>query len=225
MPTLDLIIFGPPGAGKGTQAPRLALKHGIPQIATGDMFRAAIGAQTPLGVEAKGYLDRGELVPDELTVAMLRVRLDEDDALDGFLLDGFPRNEAQARALDRMLVSAGRTLTGVVVLDVPEAEVIARVSGRWLSRSGNVYHSEFNPPKIEGKDDVDGSDLYRRPDDDPEVVRKRYHDVYLPQTLPVLDYYRSQSLPVREVSGLGTPDDVAARLDDAIAGLVAAPAA
>lgn len=220
--TLDLIIFGPPGAGKGTQAPRLAALHGIPQVATGDMFRAAIGAQTPLGVEAKGYLDRGELVPDELTVAMLRARLDEDDAIDGFLLDGFPRNVAQARALDAMLVSAGRTLTGIVVLDVPEDEIVARVSGRWLSRSGNVYHSIFNPPKVEGKDDVDGSDLYRRPDDDPEVVRKRYHDVYLPQTLPVLDYYRADGVAVREASGLGSTDDVAARLDDAIAQLVAA---
>lgn len=220
--TLDLIVFGPPGAGKGTQAPRLAELHGIPQVATGDMFRAAIGAQTPLGVEAKGYLDRGELVPDELTVAMLRARLDEDDAIDGFLLDGFPRNVAQARALDSMLVSAGRTLTGIVVLDVPEDEIVARVSGRWLSRSGNVYHSIFNPPKVAGRDDVDGSELYRRPDDDPEVVRRRYHDVYLPQTLPVLDYYRSQGVAVREVAGLGSTDDVAARLDDAISQLVSA---
>jgi adenylate kinase len=219
---LDLIIFGPPGAGKGTQAPRLAGLHGIPQVATGDMFRAAIGAQTPLGVEAKGYLDRGELVPDELTVAMLRARLDEDDALEGFLLDGFPRNVAQARALDSMLVSAGRTLTGIVVLDVPEDEIVARVSGRWLSRSGNVYHSIFNPPQVAGRDDVDGSELYRRPDDDPEVVRRRYHEVYLPQTLPVLDYYRSQGVAVREVAGLGSTQDVAARLDDAIAQLVSA---
>ncbi len=223
--TLDLIIFGPPGAGKGTQAPRLAAKHGIPQIATGDMFRAAIGAQTPLGVEAKGYLDRGELVPDDLTVAMLRARLDEDDAIDGFLLDGFPRNVAQARALDRMLVGAGRTLTGVVVLDVPEEEIVARVSGRWLSRSGNVYHSVFNPPKVAGRDDVDGSPLYRRPDDEPDVVRKRYHEVYLSQTLPVLDHYRADCVPVQVVPGLGSADEVAGRLDEAIAQLVAAPSA
>ena len=220
--TLDLIIFGPPGAGKGTQAPRLAAKHGIPQIATGDMFRAAIGNRTPLGVEAKGYLDRGELVPDELTVAMLRARLEEPDALEGFLLDGFPRNVAQARALSEMLVLAGRTLTGVVVLDVPEDAVVARVSGRWLSRSGNVYHAEFNPPRVAGKDDVDGSDLYRRPDDEPEVVRKRYHEVYLPQTLPVLDYYRAERVAVNEISGLGSTDDVEARLDEAVADLLAA---
>ncbi len=210
------LIFGPPGAGKGTQAPRLAARLAVPHIATGDMLRAHVKGNTALGIEAKGYMDAGELVPDDLVVRMLGERIAEPDAAGGFLLDGFPRTVPQAVALDAMLVERGRALDCVLVLDVSEEEVVRRISGRLVAKNGRIYHELYDPPKVPGVDDDEGLPLERRPDDEADVVRNRYRNVYLAQTLPVRGHY--QQVGVREVliDGMGTTDDVAARLDAAL---------
>ena len=210
------LIFGPPGAGKGTQAPRLAARLAVPHIATGDMLRAHVKGNTALGIEAKGYMDAGELVPDDLVVRMLGERIAEPDAAGGFLLDGFPRTEPQAVSLDEMLVERGRALDCVLVLDVSEEEVVRRISGRLVAKNGRIYHELYDPPKVPGVDDDEGLPLERRPDDEADVVRNRYRNVYLAQTLPVRGHY--QQVGVREVliDGMGTTDDVAARLDAAL---------
>ena len=210
------LIFGPPGAGKGTQAPRLAARLAVPHIATGDMLRAHVKGNTPLGIEAKGYMEAGELVPDDLVVRMLGERIAEPDAAGGFLLDGFPRTVPQAVALDAMLVERGRALDCVLVLDVSEEEVVRRISGRLVAKNGRIYHELYDPPKVPGVDDDEGLPLERRPDDEADVVRNRYRNVYLAQTLPVRGHY--QQVGVREVliDGMGTTDDVAARLDAAL---------
>lgn len=210
------LIFGPPGAGKGTQAPRLAARLAVPHIATGDMLRAHVKGNTPLGVEAKGSMDAGDLVPDDLVVRMLGERIAEPDAAGGFLLDGFPRNVPQAVALDQMLAERGRPLDCVLVLDVSEEEVVRRISGRLVAKNGRIYHELYDPPKVPGIDDDEGLPLERRPDDEADVVRNRYRNVYLAQTLPVRGHY--QQVGVREVliDGMGTTDDVAARLDAAL---------
>ncbi|MSO47479.1 MAG: adenylate kinase [Thermoleophilia bacterium] len=207
------LIFGPPGAGKGTQAPRLARRLAVPHIATGDMLRAHVKGNTALGVEAKGYMDAGDLVPDDLVVRMLGERIAEPDAAGGFLLDGFPRTVPQAVALDQMLAERGRPLDCVLVLDVSEEEVVRRISGRLVAKNGRIYHELYDPPKLPGIDDDEGLPLERRPDDQADVVRNRYRNVYLAQTLPVREHY--QQVGVREVviDGMGTTDDVAARLD------------
>ncbi len=210
------LIFGPPGAGKGTQAPRLAARLAVPHIATGDMLRAHVKGNTALGIEAKGYMEAGELVPDDLVVRMLGERIAEPDAAGGFLLDGFPRTVPQAVALDAMLVERGRALDCVLVLDVSEEEVVRRISGRLVAKNGRIYHELYDPPKVPGVDDDEGLPLERRPDDEADVVRNRYRNVYLAQTLPVRGHY--QQVGVREVliDGMGTTDDVAARLDAAL---------
>ncbi|MEI6625160.1 MAG: adenylate kinase [Thermoleophilia bacterium] len=210
------LIFGPPGAGKGTQAPRLAARLAVPHIATGDMLRAHVKGNTPLGIEAKGYMDAGDLVPDDLVVRMLGERIAEPDAAGGFLLDGFPRTVPQAVALDQMLAERGRPLDCVLVLDVSEEEVVRRISGRLVAKNGRIYHELYDPPKVPGIDDDEGLPLERRPDDEADVVRNRYRNVYLAQTLPVREHY--QQVGVREVliDGMGTTDDVAARLDAAL---------
>lgn len=210
------LIFGPPGAGKGTQAPRLAARLAVPHIATGDMLRAHVKGNTALGIEAKGYMDAGELVPDDLVVRMLGERIAEPDAVGGFLLDGFPRTVPQAVALDQMLAERGRALDCVLVLDVSEEEVVRRISGRLVAKNGRIYHELYDPPKVPGIDDDEGLPLERRPDDEADVVRNRYRNVYLAQTLPVREHY--QQVGVREVliDGMGTTDDVAARLDAAL---------
>ncbi|MCX6411547.1 MAG: adenylate kinase [Actinobacteria bacterium] len=210
------LIFGPPGAGKGTQAPRLAARLAVPHIATGDMLRAHVKGNTALGIEAKGYMDAGELVPDDLVVRMLGERIAEPDAAGGFLLDGFPRTVPQAVSLDQMLVERGRALDCVLVLDVSEEEVVRRISGRLVAKNGRIYHELYDPPKVPGVDDDEGLPLERRPDDEADVVRNRYRNVYLAQTLPVRGHY--QQVGVREVliDGMGTTDDVAARLDAAL---------
>lgn len=207
------LIFGPPGAGKGTQAPRLAARLAVPHIATGDMLRVHVKGNTPLGIEAKGYMEAGELVPDDLVVRMLGERIAEPDAAGGFLLDGFPRTVPQAVALDQMLAERGRPLDCVLVLDVVEEEVVRRISGRLVAKNGRIYHELYDPPKVPGVDDDEGLPLERRPDDEADVVRNRYRNVYLAQTLPVRGHY--QQVGVREVliDGMGTTDDVAARLD------------
>jgi len=210
------LIFGPPGAGKGTQAPRLAARLGVPHISTGDMLRAHVKGDTALGREAKGYMDAGDLVPDELVVRMLADRIGEPDAAQGFLLDGFPRNVAQAEALDAMLAERGRPLDCVVVLDVPEEEVVLRISGRLVAQNGRIYHETYDPPQTPGVDDEEGLPLIRRPDDEPDVVRNRYRNVYLAQTVPVREHYAAAGVREVVVDGTGTTDEVAARLDQAL---------
>jgi adenylate kinase len=215
----DLIIFGPPGAGKGTQAPALARSRGVPHISTGDMLREHRVADTELGRRAQRYMDAGDLVPDELVIEMLAERIARPDAARGFVLDGFPRNREQAAALDRMLAGAGRHVDALVVLDVPEDEVVRRISGRLVSDAGRVYHEVSNPPRTPGIDDIDGTPLRRRADDEPDVVRNRFRNVYLPQTEPVRDHYRALGVPEAVVDGQGAPDDVESRIAAALARL------
>jgi adenylate kinase len=204
----DILLFGPPGAGKGTQAHALAQASGLPHIATGDMFRAHMRDGTELGRQAKAYYDRGELVPDEITIGMLRERLSEPDAGGGFLLDGFPRNLAQADALDAMLHGRGRRVATVLLLDVPVEELVRRITGRLVCRAAShPYHVTDAPPKVPGVCDIDGSELYRRKDDDEETVRRRY-DVFQEETAPVAEHYRKAGARVVEVDGARPPKDV-----------------
>ena len=184
---MRLILLGGPGAGKGTQANFIKDKHQIPQISTGDMLRAAIKAGTELGKKAKGYMDSGGLVPDEVIIGLVKERIKEADCQKGFLFDGFPRTIPQADAMK----DAGVSLDAVVDINVPDAEIIKRMSGRRVHlASGRTYHVTFNPPKVEGKDDVTGEALIQRDDDQEETVRKRL-DVYHAQTEPLINYYKS----------------------------------
>ena len=206
-----LVLLGAPGAGKGTQAPILADRLGLLHLATGDMFRAAIRAGSPLGLEAKGYMDRGELVPDVLTIRTLLDRLHEPDAQNGVILDGFPRTEAQARALDTALAAEGTRVEGAPYIDVPESELFRRLSGRWICRAnGHPYHETLNPPRVAGVCDEDGSDLYQRPDDRSDVVRARL-DAQLPPFHQVIDHYRHAGV-LRPVDGTKPIDIVTDQL-------------
>ena len=183
---MRLILLGGPGAGKGTQANVIKEKYGIPQISTGDMLRAAVKAGTALGKEAKGYMDSGGLVPDEVIIGLVKERIKESDCQKGFLFDGFPRTIPQAEAMK----AAGVPIDAVVDIDVPDEEIIKRMSGRRAHlASGRTYHIVFNPPKVEGKDDETGEPLVQRDDDKEETVKKRL-DVYHDQTEPLIDYYK-----------------------------------
>ena len=182
---LNLVFFGPPGAGKGTQADRFAARHGIPKISTGDMLRKAIQDGTRVGALVRDTLQRGALVGDDLIISIVAERLEQPDTANGFVLDGFPRTIPQAEAMRE----AGVPLDYVLEIDVPDSEIIARMSGRRVHlASGRTYHVAFNPPKVAGKDDVTGEDLIQRDDDKEETVKKRL-DVYHSQTKPLVDYY------------------------------------
>jgi adenylate kinase len=204
---LNLILFGPPGAGKGTQAGRLTEDFQLPFISTGDMLRSNVKQETKLGKQAKAYMDAGELVPDQLIVEMAGERLRQEDAADGFILDGFPRTLDQAGALDGQLGSLGRRVTAALLIDVPDAEVIRRLSGRRVCvKAGHNYHVEFDPPKREGVCDHDGSRLIQRDDDKPEVIENRLR-VYHEQTEPLVGHYDELGL-MRRIDGTRTATEV-----------------
>ncbi|KPH76269.1 MULTISPECIES: adenylate kinase [Bacillaceae] len=194
---MNLILMGLPGAGKGTQADKINNKYNIPHISTGDMFRLAIKEGTELGKRAKEFMDQGELVPDEVTVGIVKERLSKDDCKNGFLLDGFPRTIAQAEALQQLLSELGLSLDHVIHVDVPEEKLVERLTGRRICPTcGTAYHVLFNPPKVEGICDKDGSHLVQRDDDTAETVKKRL-SVNIEQTQPLLDFYESEGYLVK----------------------------
>lgn len=211
------ILFGGPGAGKGTQAAILAEKTGLVHITTGELFREAIRQETELGKQAKPYYDRGQLVPDELTIAMLLERLSQGDCARGCLLDGFPRTLEQATALDEALAQEGKAIDKVGYIQVPQDELLRRLSGRWNCRQcGSVYHQRFQPPRQAGRCDQCGGELYQREDDKPETARRRL-EVYSRQTAPLIDYYRAKGKLV-EVDGDKSVEEVAENLLAAVGG-------
>ena len=208
MSELNLILLGPPGSGKGTQGERLQEDLHLPYYATGDILRAAVRDETELGRTAKQYMDSGDLVPDEVIVGVIAERIDSSEALDGFILDGFPRTTPQAEALDAKLSELGRAVTAVLLIDVSDDEVVRRLGGRrTCEANGHVFHVEFEPPKQEGVCDIDGSPLIVRDDDKPEVIRKRL-ETYHEKTEPLVSYYDSRSV-LRRIEGEAAPDEVA----------------
>jgi adenylate kinase len=218
---LDLILMGPPGAGKGTQAARVAAARGLAHIATGDMLRAAVRDGTPLGLEAKAVMARGELVSDDLVIAMFRERLSAPDTAAGVLLDGFPRTDAQAVALDEMLTGLHRAIAAVIVFDIDVDTVVRRLSGRRLCRANDhVYHLEFNPPAVDALCDIDGSELYLRDDDRPEVVRTRFQTQWIEAAAPVIEYYCGRGL-VSHLDAARRQEQVSASLDALLDSLAA----
>ena len=214
---LFIVLLGGPGAGKGTQAERLAQTLGIPQVSTGDLFRENLKKETELGQLAKGYMERGELVPDEVTVAMVRERLSRPDAAGGAILDGFPRTIEQAESLAGILEELGAELAVVPYIKVPEDMLLARLAGRWTCRKcGAMCHQLFSPPQVAGVCDRCGGELYQRPDDTPETQRHRI-EVYFDQTAPLIDYYRAKGLLV-EVDGERDIETVQAELLSVVTG-------
>jgi adenylate kinase len=215
---LNLVLLGPPGSGKGTQGERLQEELELPYYATGDILRAAVRKGTDLGKAAKDYMDRGDLVPDEVIVGMIGERIDSSEAADGFILDGFPRTAPQAEALAAKLGELGRELTAVLLIDVSDEEVVRRLGGRRTCvENGHVFHVEFNPPEQEGICDVDGSELVVRDDDKPEVIRHRLEQ-YHEKTAPLIEHYDSQSL-LRQIDGAAAPDAVADEIQRTLATL------
>ena len=198
--SIYVVLLGPPGAGKGTQAQLISRKLGLPHVSSGDLFREHFKARTELGKLAQSYMDRGELVPDDVTIAMIRERLSRPDCAPGALLDGFPRTPAQAEALEVMLTRLQSSVKVVPYIQAAPEVLVARASGRWTCRAqGHVFHQKFNPPKVAGRCDMDGSELYQREDDKAATVANRIN-VYLQQTAPLIDYYRAQKKLV-EIDG------------------------
>jgi adenylate kinase len=215
---LNLVLLGPPGSGKGTQGERLQADLRLPYYATGDILRAAVREETELGKTAKEYMERGDLVPDDVIVGMIGERIDSEAAADGFILDGFPRTEPQAEALAAKLSELGRELTAVLLIDVDDDEVVRRLGGRrTCAENGHVFHVELNPPRREGVCDVDGSELVVRDDDEPEVIRHRL-DQYHAKTEPLIDFYDHRSV-LRRIDGAAPPDEVADELRRTLATL------
>jgi adenylate kinase len=218
MSELNLVLLGPPGSGKGTQGERLNEDLRLPYYATGDILRAAVREETELGRTAKEYMDRGDLVPDEVIVGVIAERLDSSEARDGFILDGFPRTTPQAEALDAKLGELGRAVTAVVLIDVSDDEVVRRLGGRrTCEANGHVFHVEFEPPKEEGVCDIDGSPLIVRDDDKPEVIRKRL-ETYHEKTEPLVSYYDNRSV-LRRIAGEAAPEEVAEKIRRTLATL------
>lgn len=202
-----ILLMGPPGAGKGTQAERLIREYGIPQISTGDMFRAAVKSGTPLGKEAKSYMDKGALVPDSVTVGIVKERLAQEDCKDGWILDGFPRTTAQAASLDSILHEMGISLTAVLGINANREDLVKRVSGRLVCRKCSAsFHSDFRPPKQQGVCDNCGGELYQRADDNEKTIRSRLA-VYDEQTKPLIDYYKMSGCYV-DIDGDQSMDEV-----------------
>ena len=214
MPTF-IVLLGPPGAGKGTQAEIISQTLGLTHISSGDIFRENLKLETDLGKLAQGYMKRGELVPDDVTIAMIRERLSRPDCAKGALLDGFPRTPAQANALAEMLAELNQKVSVVPYISVPADDLIARLSGRWTCRAeGHVYHEKYNPSKAAGRCDVDGSELYQREDDKPATVENRIR-VYLAQTSPLIEYYQQKGL-LAEIDGTQPIENVTTDLMAAI---------
>jgi adenylate kinase len=210
---MRIVLLGGPGSGKGTQAKKLVDTLGIPQISTGDIFRAALKEGTPMGLKAKTYMDKGELVPDDVVIGVVEERLTKPDLDKGYMLDGFPRTLAQAEALDKILVSQSKTINHAILVDVPDEELVARLSGRRTCRNsdcGKMYHVMFNPSKREGICDACGSELYQRDDDSEATIRERL-TVYNKQTAPLIDYYDKKQL-LRRVAGVGPIDEIFASI-------------
>ncbi|MFA5611537.1 MAG: adenylate kinase [Anaerolineaceae bacterium] len=194
-----IVMLGPPGAGKGTQAKIIANELGLVHISTGDLFRENLSNETPLGRLAASYMSKGELVPDDVTIAMVEDRLSREDCLKGAVLDGFPRTPDQAEALDALLAKNGGEVDLVPFIKVPNETLVERLSGRWMSKTGRVYHALYNPPLVKWNDDIDGSELYQREDDKPETVAHRI-EVYYEQTSPLIEYYQDAGTLV-EIDG------------------------
>jgi len=208
---MRLILLGPPGAGKGTQALRLVAKYGIVQLSTGDMLRAALKEGTPLGLEAKKYMDAGGLVPDSVVIGLVKERIQKPDATGGYMLDGFPRTVAQAQELDSILGTLGQTIDHVVSVEVPSSELLGRLTGRRTCRAcGAGFHVIFDPPKKEGVCDKCGGELYQRSDDNEATVQSRL-ETYEAQTKPLIDYYQKAS-KLRRIDGVGQMDDILGRI-------------
>lgn len=214
MAPLYIVMLGPPGAGKGTQAKQLAQALDLVHVSTGDLFRENLKNETELGQLAQSYMNKGELVPDDVTIRMVEERLSRPDCDQGAVLDGFPRTPAQADALEALLTKFDAGVKVVPYIKVPDEVLIERLSGRWMSTSGRVYHALYNPPMVKWIDDLDGSKLYQREDDKPETVRHRI-EVYREQTAPLIEYYRKKGLLV-EIDGTQAIDDVTKDLLNAV---------
>lgn len=212
---MRIVLLGAPGAGKGTQAKKLIDKYGIPQISTGDILRQNVAEGTPLGKEAKSFMDKGELVPDRVVLGLVEDRLKKEDCKKGYILDGFPRNTAQAEALDKILASLNMSLTGALSVDVPKDDLMKRLTGRRTCKGcGQMYNIYFSAPKKEGVCDKCGGALFHRDDDKEETIKRRL-DVYDAQTAPLMDYYKKSGI-LKSVTGVGSIDEIFSKVCNAL---------